>query len=481
MKLKHIMLGVAAYAALLTVASPVAGQEVPQAAALAQRESKEPAKPEGAKTAEPAPSPEDEKQVEKQAEKKAEKKAGKKAEKAEKQGAEDWGFRWTDHPSLRLGPGTHVDFRARIQGNLQSSDVSISDEESDSSIDIARRRAGIEGEILNLFDYQVEAELGVKRDPWRDVYLNYKQFDVAQVIAGKFKVPFSLDENTSATKLDFVHRSRIATLLAPGRDLGVMVHGRVLPRGWLRYELGVFNEDGSNARTYNTERVHGERTLAGRALVQPFRSTKSLASDLAVGVSFTTSELPEGVSDLRGRTELDAPFYVPAVVVSGQRQRLGFEARWRPGPFSLKSEYIRLSDERLGQSVDNTDLSPFVSSGWYVSGTWAVTGERKADGLDSPRRPILQGGFGAVELALRVERIRFGAGDDDLTASNAPRSEIILGNSDRVYTMGVNWYANRWIKVQANLVRNTIALPDQGPMPSQSGYWSRIVRFQFSM
>ena len=461
MKQKHIALGIAAYA-LMTIASPVAGQDVPQPAVVTQPESKDPER--SAVEGEQPPE---------QPEKKTEKKA-KKSEQAP-------GFRWTDHPSLRLGPGTHVDFRARLQGNLQNSDVSIAEEEGDSSIDIARRRVGIDGEILDIFDYQVEAELGVRRDPWRDVYLNYKQYGFAEVLVGKFKVPFSLEENTSATKLDFVHRSRIATLLAPGRDLGVMVHGRVLPRGWLRYELGVFNEDGSNARTYSTERVHGERTLAGRALVQPFRSTKSLASDLAVGVSFTTSELPEGVSDLRGRTELDAPFYAPAVVVNGQRRRFGFEARWRPGPFSLKSEYIRLSDERLGQSVDNTELSPFVASGWYVSGTWAVTGENKADGLESPRRPIFQGGFGAVELALRVERIRFGSGPDDPTASNAPRSEVILGNADRAYTLGVNWYANRWIKVQANLVRNTIALPDQGPMPAQSGYWSRIVRFQFSM
>ncbi len=448
MKQKHVVLGIVAQV-LVTIA-PVAGQEIPQPVVVAQSESKEkePEKPE--------------QEVDKKAEKKAEKKARQNSE-------QDWGFRWTDHPSLRLGPGTHVDVRARVQGNLQNSDVSISDEESDSSIDMARRRVGIEGEILNLFDYQVEAELGASRDPWRDVYLNYKQFDVAHVLAGKFKVPFSLDENTSATKLDFVHRSRIATLLAPGRDIGVMVHGRVLPRGWLRYELGVFNEDGSNARTHTTDRVHGERTVAARALVQPFRSTKSLASDLAFGVAFTTSELPEGVSDIRGRTELDAAFYVPAVVVSGQRQRIGFEARWRPGPFSVKSEYIRLSDERLGQSVDNTDLSPFVSSGWYVSGTWAVTGEKKADGLDTPRRPLFQGGIGAVELAVRVERIRFGSGASDPLASNAPRADVILGNGDQAYTFGLNWYANRWIKVQANLVRNTIMFPDQGPLPEQSG------------
>ena len=210
-----------------------------------------------------------------------------------------------------------------------------------------------------------------------------------------------------------------------------MVHGRLL-RGWLRYEFGVFSEDGSNARTYDTDRVHGERTLAGRVLVQPFRSTKSLASDLAFGAAFTTSDLPEGVSDLRGRTELDDSFYRPGRPRQRQRRRIGFEARWRPGPFSIKSEYIRLSDERLGQNVDNTDLSPFVASGWYVSGTWAVTGENKADGLDSPRRPLFQGGFGAVELAVRIERIRFGSVATH--GVDCAAGEVILGNADHVVT-----------------------------------------------
>ena len=124
-----------------------------------------------------------------------------------------------------------------------------------------------------------------------------------------------------------------------------------------------------------------------------------------------------------------------------------------------------------------------------MSGTWAVTGEKKAEGIDSPLRPIFRGPFfkgwvGAVELAARAERIRFGSVDSDISdvlPSTAPRAEIVLGNSDLAYTFGVNWYANRWIKVQLNLVRNTIGFPDQGPNPEQSSFWSRIVRFQFSM
>jgi phosphate-selective porin OprO and OprP len=393
----------------------------------------------------------------------------------------DWGLLWNDRPSLRLGRGTRVDFRARVQADIRESEAPIPDDEDDAGLDLSRRRIGIDGEIVNLFDYQVEYEFADDNDPWRDVYIDYKQFDFVQVMAGKFKEPFSLDELTSSTNLDFVYRSRAAIFLAPGRDKGVMVHGRVLPRGMLRYELGAFDHDGINARTNNPDRVYGDATVAGRATVQPFRSTESLFSDLMVGAAFTTSDVPEGLTGLRARTSINVPFYVPEVFVNGERRRIGFEARWRPGPFSIKSEWMKLTHERLGQSSDDTDLSKFFGEGWYVSGTWAITGEDKAEGLDAPRRPLFQGGIGAVELAVRLESLTFGSEANNDLPSSGPRADVVEGNTNRLVTYGVNWYVNRWIKIQANFVRERISDPLQGPLPEKFSFWSQFFRFQFSM
>jgi phosphate-selective porin len=108
-------------------------------------------------------------------------------------------------------------------------------------------------------DFQVEYELGVHE--WRDVYLDYRQFKVAQVRGGIFKVPFGLDEHTSATSLDFIYRSRISSRLAPGRDRGVSLHGRVV-KNIVRYEAGVFGNDGDKARPSNSARVFGKTTVA---------------------------------------------------------------------------------------------------------------------------------------------------------------------------------------------------------------------------
>lgn len=387
-------------------------------------------------------------------------------------------FTWKDHPSLEIGRRTHIDFRARLQSDALGAETRAGNVD-DSSPDLARRRIGVAGDIEHVVEFQIERELG-DDEPWRDVYANYHQFDAVQVQGGKFKLPFSFDENTSVTNLDFVYRSLAANQLAPGRDRGVMVHGRLFRRV-LGYEIGAFDHDGRNGRTRNAARVFGGQTVAGRVTVQPFRSLASELSDLQFGVAVTTSDVPLGFSSLRGQTFFHAPFFAPDYWVQGQRRRTGLELRWRPGPFSVKSEYMRVTTERRGQSVDDTDLSPLVATGWYVSGTWAVTGEKKADGLSHPRRPLFQGGYGAIELACRVEKLGFASLASGEAPSDSVRADVIVGNANRAVTIGVNWYLNRWGKLQFNAIRESLTDPSQGPQPLQSGSWSRVIRFQLSI
>ena len=131
------------------------------------------------------------------------------------------------HPSIAVGGWLRIDFKAAFQGDVRKSEAAIRGDE-DGGLDIARRRVGVEGRVAGILYYQAEYELGAHR--WRDLYIDYRPFKAAQVRAGLFKVPFGLEENTSATNLDFVYRARISARLAPGRDQGVSVHGRVLKR-----------------------------------------------------------------------------------------------------------------------------------------------------------------------------------------------------------------------------------------------------------
>ena len=55
----------------------------------------------------------------------------------------------------------------------------------------------------------------------------------------------------------------------------------------------------------NPERVFGGRTLAVRVVAQPFRSSKSIAGDLQVGLAFTSSDVGVGLRSLRGLTTFE--------------------------------------------------------------------------------------------------------------------------------------------------------------------------------
>jgi phosphate-selective porin OprO and OprP len=367
------------------------------------------------------------------------------------------------HPSITAGHWLRIDFRARFQGDLRRSEAPIRGDE-DGGLDIARRRVGVEGRVGRMLDYQAEYELGAHE--WRDVYLDYRQFKAVQVRAGIFKLPFGLDENTSATNLNFVYRSRISSRLAPGRDRGVSVHGRVL-KNVVSYEGGVFAHDGDNARPSNSARVFGKRTLAARVLAHPFPGSTSPLADLQIGGAITRSDVRLGFPAIRARTVFGASFYDSDVWVNGRRQRTGLEARWQPGRMSIQAEYIRLTDERRGQSVEDRDLSPLVAHGWYASGTYGLTRKRSR--------------YGRIELAVRYETLSFGsrAGTEELSTST--RANAVLGNSDRVTTLGTNWQLNRWVKLQANLIREDIGRPSMGPSPERPSFWSRAFRLQLTL
>lgn len=383
-----------------------------------------------------------------------------------------------DHPALHLGKGTRIDFRGRFAFDNDHSEASTEDPEEHSTLDLGKKRLGVSGEIVNAVEFQVEAEL-TDDDPWRDVYADFKSFDVARVRGGKFKIPFSLDENTGAARLDFMFRSLAATHLAPGRDIGAMVHGRVWNKV-IGYEAGVFEHDGKNARTNNPDKVYGDQTLAARVTVEPLRNKKDAPGDLSFGVAFTRSDVPEGIPGVRGHTVLDQPFFSSSkYIVNGERRRTGVEMAFVPGPASIKAEWIRMETERNGESVEDADLSPLVGEGWYVSGTFIVTGEKKTR-LPRPKKPLLQGGFGAVEVGARIESLEFKSGSSSEPGSTSPRADTILGNRDQAITFGVNWYVNRFIKVQANFIREKLDDPSQGPLPDQPSFNSRAFRLQFS-
>lgn len=422
-------------------------------------------------------------------------------------------FGMKSYPSLRFGNVLRMDIHAKFQGDFRgfSPELKASEEcdpynaSAGCLFELHRARVSVEGRFLEHFEFEVERELredlreprlvmveegdGVQvkeiTNPWRDVYVNFRYFRRLQIQAGKFKLPFSLEQLSGEHKLDFIYRSRIADLLSPGRDIGIMAHGWLLDRR-LHYEAGLFKQDGDNALG-SKESPTGERSFAGRLTGTPLRliGVPAWLKDIEFGGAFVSTTVPPdtgeaGLKGLRGRTPTGETFF-PHLFVHGQRLRLGTEMNWSPGPFSLQGEFIRVQEERRGEGLRGENIPDLIERGWYLTGTWVVTGEKKAGGVE-PRKAFVTGrGFGAVELAARYEQIRFGSSEHSGRPSRSIRAVSILGNSDRAWTLGVNWYVNQWVKIQANAIREKIEDTQRSPIPGRERFWTRLVRLQFVM
>jgi phosphate-selective porin len=385
----------------------------------------------------------------------------------------------SESPSGTTRGWLRLEASARVQIDGRDADAFANDESA--PFEIAHKRIGIRGSAGSALAFEVEAEVAA-RNPWRDVYVAYRRSTALRAQAGQFKLPFSLDKSTSATKLDFVYRSRAAEVLAPRRDRGVMVRGRVWHRR-VGYEVGVFGGGASIAEAERGVARHAGRTMAVRVSTTPFAKAKGtisgLLADLHGGFAVTSGPVRADAGALRGRMVFGEEFFPASFAVEGRRRRSAAEARWRVGPASVTAEYIRMAEERRGQSVTGGDLAPLVGAGWYVSGTWALTGEDKARGLERPRTPLFHGGVGAVELAARVERIGFGSRGTGLV-SMSPRAERVAPASDTLVTCGVNWHLNRWIKIQGNVIREDVRSAG-GTGPRRPVSWGRVFRLQFAL
>jgi phosphate-selective porin OprO and OprP len=322
----------------------------------------------------------------------------------------------------------------------------------------------------------VEREIGADA-PWRDVFVNVRTFRPVQVRAGQFKMPFSLEQLTSPTHLDFVYRSRAADLLAPGRGVGASLHGRLAART-LGYDVGLFRRDGETAR-FGSNPGAGQ-TVAARLTVRPPEAARHAGSlgDIEVGVNATSGDVSEGRHSLRGRLTSRSVFFAP-VYVQGRRMRLGADLDWRPGPFGVRAEIIKVEDERRDQGLDGTTLSPLRSDGWYIAGTWAVAGRRAAK--QAAAADWFAGWLKGVELAARFERLGFGSVSDGEPALRNPRAATLARMDEQALTFGVNWSLNRWTRIQVNAIREQVTDAARGSVVVPSALWTRVCRLQFSM
>jgi phosphate-selective porin OprO/OprP len=383
------------------------------------------------------------------------------------------------HPAVVFADVFTASIRIKSQNDWRDFPSEPGTDEKD-VFDPYRERMAVEGKIVGRVLYHVEREFHETSSPWKSVYLDSRILHGLHVRGGQFNMPFGLDQTTSLMNLDFNYHSLAGSYLAPGRSLGMMAYGDFFKKSILAYEAGVFRQDGDNVRSAQLEDVRVAPTFAGRIVVKPFTKLRRLhfARSMETGVAFTDGVLPAGPYNLKGQT-VPGDAFLQKVYVNGRRQRLGAQLQWRPGPLGIQAEAMRVRDTRTGQGIEDDDLPPLADRAWYVSGTWLLTGENKKDTI-TPARPFLNGGYGAIEIGTRVEGLSAGSGPTSNTALYGPRSPGVLPSGDLVWTLGLNWYVNRFFELSLNVIREDRTLPRTATIVP-GPVWSRTLRVEFGL
>lgn len=388
----------------------------------------------------------------------------------------------------KLGPGVQIEHSSGLklelagyaQGDVRSPrNLYEGDEETESLNDtvteLRRIRIGLDGEWGKRVSFQVQFDPSDEGEHLKDLWLGVKLADAFRLRAGHFKVPVTREFLVGASRIDFLERSMVVDHIGPGRDWGAMLHGEPLEDS--EYMVGVFKGDGGGTLRQS------ETTVAGRLVVSAFEH-------LQLGASFSQGlveaqpaggELDPAPLGFPGIGPSGFRFYDPHFV-NGTRRRVGADARFAAGPFAVTGEWLRGTEEREGQSSLFGDLPREVATGWSVAATWLVTGEKKKRNVE-PEKAIGRGGIGAVEIAARIERLRF---DDDAGdvgfAGSGNRARNIRAIADRVVTAGLSWWPVEWVRLLGNVAFEEFSDPLLAPQPGKTGrYVTLLGRMQVAV
>ncbi len=336
------------------------------------------------------------------------------------------------------------EFGLRLGGRLTSRYTAFTSETPlEDQFSVKRARLETEATLMDYYLLRLQVEFADASKPTssysvklKDGYIDVNYFPEARLRIGQFKVPFSFEALQSHKYLDFVDLSLAVQNLRAGRDIGMMLFGGYHEK-LLQYQLALINGSGENNPDNNSE-----KDVAARVVLLPFLNTgNELLSSMQFGVSGTFGDEDLDLSSTSFRTISGTEFvaFTSGTSLEGDRSRLGTEFIWPFGPASLKSELMWMWLQDLENDGVETDAD---FTGWYISGTYLLTGEKKTLGRLVPRCPFdpFKQTWGAWEVAAQYSVFESDSDLFDLgLATGTDKAES--------FTIGLNWYLNPYTRM----------------------------------
>ena len=301
--------------------------------------------------------------------------------------------------------------------------------------EVHRGRLAVSGRVARDWHYRAEGDFAGSRPALVEGYLRYTGLHRIGVSAGLMKAPFSLEWQTSSKNTTFLERA-LPLAFAPPQRVGISID--TSGSRWSA-AAGGFGRTMGNAST--EDRGWG---VAGRVSYAPVERNGAV---LHLGLSGAYRAPDQGFNHLRIRARPEAHLADISFVDSRTIRAvdnytvLGAEFAGARGPTLLQAEYIH---SFVNRAPGRSDLQ---FDGWYVFGSWFITGEshsydarRGRFGMPTPVAPIsAKDGSGAWEVAVRYSQI-------DL--NDAP----VHGGAQHDVTYALNWYPIDRLRLMANYV-----------------------------
>lgn len=320
-----------------------------------------------------------------------------------------------------------------------------------------RIRLGIEGKAFGDFQYNFTYDFGgsgtEEGGKVNAAWLQYDGLGVARLRVGAYAPTTSLEDGASNASSLFAERAAVAEVVRglAGGDARV---GAGLYAGGERWTLsGTVTGNIAGVQTYDEQ-----LGFVGRATFVPYKQDDTLihlglAANVIINPSATGPDVPGGTPSpirLRERPEIrvdSARLVDSGSIDSDGVTALGLEFGAQRRNLYLQAEYFDIAVERRASALPDPDFS-----GWYVQGSWVLTGESRnynagSAGFDGPKPAkafsLEKGTWGAWELGLRYSVLDLNYRENDLPALGS-----IRGGEQEILSVGLNWYLNPGMAMQ---------------------------------
>lgn len=379
-----------------------------------------------------------------------EKEAAEKKKEGEIKGSFKDGIKWESGDkanSIAINGRVQLDYRQFSNNEDQTAD----------DFDVRRAYLGVSGQFAKYYDFKVVANFADKdgtsdkSNQLDEAYFGINWWKQASFRFGQFKMPFSLEEQTSSRFTDFQERS-LANKMVPAKEIGAMVHGE--PTKGVFYGLALSTGEGRNNVEAKTDEGNDVIARVGANIAELVGHTDNVYHVALAGSWGDQSKAmkAEANSESKGGT-----IFSQTTAAAGERDRYGVEGAFAFGPVKLQSEWITNKyDFDNGKSAD--------VDAWYAEALWMITGEKYASSYKSGKfdrmRPLNDfnpdgKGMGAWEIGVRYS---------DFDASDFRKEAIAFSGTAEAdsWTVGLKWIPTPNTRFLLNYVRTDFDTPVSG-------------------